>query len=224
MRNMLRDSLGVGRLSRKSQSPDNNNSSFNKIRASPNFKDNYSRKSRANSEQSQTLSPLRLDKWRPIILKEIEQTKNPISKTELEKICSKINLVMVDENGDDMPASTAKKPTDLDLRALKKKYISKESIVNILNSAWTFNGAKELNDLYKQKRFEAIEDQNIKMYEELVKIFDHELNATRLYNNTCLILDQFGLSYDDLHASQEQLFPVQDELAMQLQAGELMSQ
>ena len=65
---------------------------------------------------------------------------------------------MVDENGDEMLPSVAKKPTDLDLRALKKKYISKESIINILNSAWTLNGAKDLNDLYKQKRFEAIED------------------------------------------------------------------
>ena len=62
------------------------------------------------------------------------------------------------------------------------------------------------------------------MFEEIVRIFDTELNATRLYDNTCTILDHFGLTYDDLHSSQEYMFPVQDELAMLLQASELMNQ
>ena len=81
-----------------------------------------------------------------------------------------------------------------------------------------------MNNIYKQKRAEAIEDGNIHMFEEIVRIFDTELNATRLYDNTCTILDHFGLTYDDLHSSQEHMFPVQDELAMLLQASELMNQ
>ena len=81
-----------------------------------------------------------------------------------------------------------------------------------------------MNNIYKQKRAEAIEDGNIQMFEEIVRIFDTELNATRLYDNTCTILDHFGLTYDDLHSSLEHMFPVQDELAMLLQASELMNQ
>ena len=39
-----------------------------------------------------------------------------------------------------------------------------------------------------------------------------------------MLLKHFGLSYEDLSASQEHFFPNQDELAMQLQANELLSQ
>ena len=40
-------------------------------------------------------------------------------------------MVIVDENGEEIHKFAAKKPTDLDLTPLKKKYISKESIVSI---------------------------------------------------------------------------------------------
>ena len=42
-------------------------------------------------------------------------------------------MIIVDENGDEIHKFTAKKPTDLDLGPLKKKYISKESIVSIID-------------------------------------------------------------------------------------------
>ena len=116
-----------------------------------------------------------------------------------------------------------KKSTDLDLGPSQRRFISKESIVNIINAAWTFNGAKALNDLYKQKRLEAIEDNNLKIYEEIVEIFDQELNGTRLFDNTCMLLKHFNLTYEDLSASQEHNFPNQDELAMLLQASELQN-
>ena len=56
---------------------------------------------------------------------------------------------MVDEIGEEIQRPVLKKPTDLDLGALKRRFISKESIVSILDAAWTFNGAQALNDLYK---------------------------------------------------------------------------
>ena len=108
---------------------------------------------------------------------------------------------MVDENGDEIQKKAARKPTDLDLQQMKKKYISKESIIEILNASWKLNGATELNNLFKQKRAETIKEGNITKYEEIVRIFDQELAGTRLYDNTCMILGHFGLSYDEFHAS-----------------------
>ena len=84
---------------------------------------------------------------------------------------------------------------------MKKKYISKESIIEILNASWKLNGATELNNLFKQKRAETIKEGNISKYEDIVRIFDQELAGTRLYDNTCMILDHFGLSYEEFHSS-----------------------
>ena len=108
---------------------------------------------------------------------------------------------MVDENGNEFQKKAARKPTDLDLQQMKKKYISKESIIEILNASWKLNGATELNNLFKQKRAETIEEGNISKYEDIVRIFDQELAGTRLYDNTCMILDHFGLSYEEFHSS-----------------------
>ena len=141
------------------------------------------------------------DKSRASLVDEGLQTKKEGHKSELQEICEKINLVMVDENGDEIQNKVARKPTDLDLQQMKKKYISKESIIEILNASWKLNGATELNNLFKQKRAETIKEGNITKYEEIVRIFDQELSGTRLYDNTCMILGHFGLSYDEFHAS-----------------------
>ena len=49
---------------------------------------------------------------------------------------------MVDDQGELINGPKPKKPTDLDLRKLKERYISRETIISILDAARTFNGAQ----------------------------------------------------------------------------------
>ena len=95
--------------------------------------------------QSERPSPMRVDGWTLEILMEIKDTLIQPNNPTVEEVCNLINLVMVNESGEVIKKSEKKKPTDLDLGRMQKKYLSRETIVSILDAAWTFNGAKELN-------------------------------------------------------------------------------
>ena len=65
---------------------------------------------------------------------------------------------------------------------------------------------------------------DISLFKKYVCIFDYQLNNERLYNNTCLILENFNLTYRDLEESKDQQFQGKDDFEQQYKRNEYINQ
>jgi len=87
-------------------------------------------------------------------------------------------------------------------------YLSKDSLITILDLRWSFNGVKILNQLYLEKRNDAMEAQNVPLYRCYVNVFEQAVED-RLQENCQALLELFGIKEEIVPDSQELHF--QDE-------------
>lgn len=67
------------------------------------------------------------------------------------------------------------------------KVLSKETLVNVLDKQWTFNGVPKLKTLYRTLRAEAIEATDFDEYRKIFDAFDNALEERVSYNLRLLL-------------------------------------
>ena len=91
--------------------------------------------------QSERPSAFKIDRGRSALDEQIEQTYNQPNNLSVEAVCKDIKITWLNDMGEPLSAKAPKaKPTDLDLTKLQKKYLHRQSIIDIHDAARTFNG------------------------------------------------------------------------------------
>ena len=171
--------------------------------------------------QSERPAAFRIDRGRSALDEQIEQTYNQPNNPSVETVCKDIKITWLNDMGEPLGVSQKSKPTDLDLTKLQKRYLHRQSIIDIHDAARTFNGVQQLFNLYKEKKAEAVEKDNIQLFKKYVQKFDEKLDS-RLYANQEMILRFFETNYDVFEESMKYLFQNEADWQRHLSVNDYM--
>ena len=74
-------------------------------------------------------------------------------------------------------------------------FMSREGLIRFLDLRWSFNGALALQDLFLQKRQQALSMDDIELYKQYVTVFESAIEE-RLFINYNLLIEAAQISIE----------------------------
>jgi len=81
-------------------------------------------------------------------------------------------------------------------------FMSRENLIRFLDLRWRFNGALALQDLFLQKRQQALSMEDIELYKQYVTVFESAIEE-RLFTNYSLLIEAAQISVEVVDQSQD---------------------